>query len=226
MRLMPESWPLPRSLPAGLSKAPRRACLAKWGKRSRPFRSPACTVISSIFSCWTSGMPACYLVLPAWGCRYTWLTPSWMITNPRLIWPGRWSRWCDRVFSSWRRRWFQVLAATPAEVVSRMPPVILIPVKDPEQAKLRMAPALASVERSRRAWAMLQDVARALRSISPASQIAVVTGSTRAANAARELGWRIFWESEQISESASVDRASNLLAMQGTEAVLRLPADI
>jgi len=107
-----------------------------------------------------------------------------------------------------------------------MPPVILIPVKDPEQAKLRMAPALASEERSRLAWAMFQDVARALRSISPASQIAVVTGSTRAANAARELGWRIFWESEQISESASVDRASNLLAMQGTEAVLRLPADI
>jgi 2-phospho-L-lactate/phosphoenolpyruvate guanylyltransferase len=107
-----------------------------------------------------------------------------------------------------------------------MHPVILIPVKDPEQAKLRMAPALASEERSRLAWAMFQDVARALRSISPASQIAVVTGSARAAKAARESGWRVFWESEQISESASVDHASHLLAMQGTEAVFRLPADI
>src|SRR5262245_9329593 len=107
-----------------------------------------------------------------------------------------------------------------------MQPVILIPVKDPEQAKLRMAPELATEERSRLAWAMFQDVARALRSISPASQIAVVTGSARAANAARESGWRVFWENWQISESASVDRASHLLATQGTEAVLRLPADI
>jgi 2-phospho-L-lactate/phosphoenolpyruvate guanylyltransferase len=121
---------------------------------------------------------------------------------------------------------FKCSPPTRGEVITRMPPVILIPVKDPEQAKLRMAPALTPEERSSLAWAMFQDVARALRSISPPSQIAVVTGSSRAANAARELGWRIFWESEQISESASVDRASNLLAMQGTEAVLRLPADI
>jgi 2-phospho-L-lactate guanylyltransferase len=116
--------------------------------------------------------------------------------------------------------------ANQGKVESRMPPVILVPVKDPEQGKLRMAPVLTTEERSRLAWAMFQDVARALRSISPASQIAVVTGSARAANTARELGWRVFWEDEQISESVSVDRASQLLALQGAEAVLRLPADI
>ena len=107
-----------------------------------------------------------------------------------------------------------------------MPPVILLPVKDFEKAKHRMARFLASEERSQLAWAMFQDVAKALQPICPASRIAIVTDSTRAAAAARQLNWRIFWESEQISESASVDRFSHLLALEGTEAVLRLPADI
>jgi len=74
-----------------------------------------------------------------------------------------------------------------------MPPVILLPVKDFEKAKHRMARFLASEERSQLAWAMFQDVAKALQPICPASRIAIVTDSTRAAAAARQLNWRIFW---------------------------------
>jgi 2-phospho-L-lactate guanylyltransferase len=107
-----------------------------------------------------------------------------------------------------------------------MTPIILIPVKDFAKAKLRMAPFLAADERSRLAWAMFQDVAQALQMAYPAYGIAIVTNSIPAATEARQRRWRIFWESEQTSESASVDRVSHLLALEGTEAVLRLPADI
>jgi len=102
--------------------------------------------------------------------------------------------------------------------------VILIPVKDPARAKHRLAPLLTSVERERIAWAMFQDVARALHGI--AAQIATVTNSARVAGWAAGMGWRVMHEARQVSESFSVDAASRQLAGEGIDAVLRLPGDL
>jgi 2-phospho-L-lactate guanylyltransferase len=71
---------------------------------------------------------------------------------------------------------------------------------------------------------MLEDVIQALLPL--AFPVAVVTNSARTAARVEKLGWRIFWEEEQISESASVDAASKRLASEGVDAVLRLPADL
>jgi 2-phospho-L-lactate guanylyltransferase len=71
---------------------------------------------------------------------------------------------------------------------------------------------------------MLEDVIQALLPL--AFPVAIVTNSARTAVRAEKQGWRVLWENEQISESASVDAASKRLASEGVDAVLRLPADL
>jgi 2-phospho-L-lactate guanylyltransferase len=105
-----------------------------------------------------------------------------------------------------------------------MKPMIVVPMKDMPGAKSRMSPALTVEERSQLAWAMFCDVSRTLRNSK--QPVGVLTNSTMAAGLGRKMGWRIFWESSQTSESESVDAASRQLASEGVPAVLRLPADI
>jgi len=102
---------------------------------------------------------------------------------------------------------------------------IVVPVKE-VNPKLRLAPLFSADDRGRLAWAMFEDVARALTRLRAPETVVVVTSSERALARARELGWRGIRESEQISESASVDRACALLAAEGIDAVLRVPADV
>lgn len=104
--------------------------------------------------------------------------------------------------------------------------VVLLPVKDPERAKQRLAGLLSPGERTRLAWAMLEDVGAAVRGCRYAERVAVVARDPEVAAYAAGNGWEVIRESEQVSESRSVDRASKLLVEQGAEAVLRLPVDI
>ena len=104
--------------------------------------------------------------------------------------------------------------------------VVLVTVKDPERAKLRMTPLLSAEERSLIAWAMFEDLVQALQPLSNSHEVALVTNSSRAAERAQQIRWRVLWETGQISESASVDQASAQLAAEGVAAVLRVPADI
>jgi 2-phospho-L-lactate guanylyltransferase len=102
--------------------------------------------------------------------------------------------------------------------------VILIPVKDQSRAKSRLSRLLGPEERAQLAWAMLEDLIAALSGVP--WEIAMVTDSTRAAARAEELSWRVLWEHDQTSESASVDAASRILSREGAGQVLCLPADI
>lgn len=103
---------------------------------------------------------------------------------------------------------------------------VVIPVKHHARAKLRMSSLLSGQERARLAAAMFEDVIRALKPLSRDIGCAVLTNDASAAARTRELGWRLLPETEQITESASVDRACRALESDGVEAVLRLPADI
>jgi 2-phospho-L-lactate guanylyltransferase len=105
-----------------------------------------------------------------------------------------------------------------------MKTVILVPVKDPARAKARMTPVLTPEDRCRLAAAMFEDLIRILRPLSV--PVVLVTDSENAARVGRKLGWRVLWETVQITESASVDEASRQLTQEGSGAVLRLPADI
>ena len=104
--------------------------------------------------------------------------------------------------------------------------VVLLPVKDPERSKQRLAGLLSPGERTQLVWAMLEDVCAAVRGCRYADRVAVVARDPEVASYAAGSGWEVFRETEQVSESRSVDWASRRLEEEGAEAVLRLPVDI
>jgi 2-phospho-L-lactate guanylyltransferase len=103
---------------------------------------------------------------------------------------------------------------------------LLIPIKDPSNAKTRLAEFLSPDERRRLAWAMFEDVSRAIREASKPDRVVMVTSYAPAIDRARELKWDVLIEESQHSESASVDWASRVLAERGFDTVMRLPADL
>jgi 2-phospho-L-lactate guanylyltransferase len=103
---------------------------------------------------------------------------------------------------------------------------LLIPVKDPANAKSRLAGLLSAGERRRLAWSMFEDVARAVSAATTPDRVVMVTSYQPAIARARAMGWEVLVEEEQVSESASVDWASRLLAERGCDALMRLPADL
>jgi 2-phospho-L-lactate guanylyltransferase len=103
---------------------------------------------------------------------------------------------------------------------------LLLPIKDLRNAKQRLAGVLTPEERFALAHAMLADTVRAVQGVRHADGIFVVTNYEPAMQAARENGWEILREDQQISESVSVDAASRQCEERGVTAVLRLPLDL
>jgi 2-phospho-L-lactate guanylyltransferase len=103
---------------------------------------------------------------------------------------------------------------------------LLLPVKDLRQAKQRLASFLNAEERFGLAQAMLADTVRAIRGVSQAEKIFVVTNYIPAMEAAEQNGWDLLREDRQISESFSVDYASMQCAKRGVTALLRVPLDV
>jgi len=104
--------------------------------------------------------------------------------------------------------------------------VVLLPVKDLRNAKQRLANLLTQAERTALAAAMLADTVRALRSMTLANGIFVVTNYEPAIELAAENNWQVLREEQQVSESASVDFASRFCAERGITHLLRLPLDL
>jgi 2-phospho-L-lactate/phosphoenolpyruvate guanylyltransferase len=103
---------------------------------------------------------------------------------------------------------------------------ILLPIKDLQNAKQRLAGVLTPDERFGLAEAMLADTIRALCGVQRAHKIFVVTNYAPAIEIAAKHGWEILREERQISESASVNFASRVCAERGIAALLRLPLDL
>ena len=103
---------------------------------------------------------------------------------------------------------------------------LLIPVKDPANAKTRLAELLSAEERRVLAWAMFEDVSNAVREARQPDCVVMVTSYEPAIERARQFGWDVLIEESQVSESASVDWASRVLAQRGVDTVMRLPADL
>jgi 2-phospho-L-lactate/phosphoenolpyruvate guanylyltransferase len=103
---------------------------------------------------------------------------------------------------------------------------LLIPVKDPANAKTRLSRILTQAQRSALAWAMFEDVSRAVSSAENPDRVFLASSFGPAIAFAKDQGWDVLLEESQESESASVDRASKILSQRGFEIVMRLPADI
>ena len=103
---------------------------------------------------------------------------------------------------------------------------LLLPIKDLHNSKQRLADFLTHQQRFELAQAMLSDTFRAVSGVRRADKIFVVTNYAPAIEAARERGWEILAEAQQISESASVDSASRQCEALGVTSLLRLPLDL
>ena len=102
---------------------------------------------------------------------------------------------------------------------------VLLPVKDPANAKQRLAQLLSPQERRQLVWTMFKEVGRALAASREADRIVVVAHDEAVLQYALQQGWDIIAETEQVSHSDSVDRAAGSLGQQGFEVVLCLAAD-
>ena len=103
---------------------------------------------------------------------------------------------------------------------------LLIPVKDLSRAKQRLAEALSQEERTALAWALLEGTFAAAARSRRADRVAVVTLYPPAIALAQRYGMEAILETEQISESASVDFGAREARRRGATAVLRLPIDL
>jgi 2-phospho-L-lactate guanylyltransferase len=103
---------------------------------------------------------------------------------------------------------------------------LLLPVKDLHNSKQRLVNLLTPEERFGLAQAMLADTFRAVMGVRNADKIFVVTNYAPVIQIARENGWEILAEDQQISESASVDSASRQCEALGVTSLLRLPLDL
>ena len=103
---------------------------------------------------------------------------------------------------------------------------ILIPVKEFCEAKKRLAPHFSSADRAALAEAMCEDFFGVVAATRCVDRVFVVSKEPGALVRARERGWETILETQQISESDSVDAASQYCAAQGVKALLRLPIDL
>lgn len=103
---------------------------------------------------------------------------------------------------------------------------ILIPVKEFREAKKRLAPHFSSAERAALAEAMCEDFFGVVAATRCVERVFVVSKEPGVLVRAREHGWETILETRQISESDSVDAASQYCAAHGVEALLRLPIDL
>ncbi len=104
--------------------------------------------------------------------------------------------------------------------------VTLIPVKAFARSKQRLAPLLSPTERTALAVAMFRDVLAAAAAARGMDRVCVVTSDAEACRLAGEAGATALRETEQRSESASVDWGAARCAEMGAASVLILPADL
>jgi 2-phospho-L-lactate guanylyltransferase len=103
---------------------------------------------------------------------------------------------------------------------------LLIPVKDLRQAKQRLAAMFTPEERNELAEAMLEDFCTVVDAGRGGDKVVLVSSYEPAIERARARGWEVLREETQISESASVDAASQWCEGQGVTSLLRLPIDL
>jgi 2-phospho-L-lactate/phosphoenolpyruvate guanylyltransferase len=103
---------------------------------------------------------------------------------------------------------------------------LLIPVKVFAESKKRLAPHVSPEARAELAAALCEDFFRVAAQVRGVERVYVVTQEPRALDWAQHNGWETIIETEQVSESHSVDSASQFCGAEGVEALLRIPIDL
>ena len=102
----------------------------------------------------------------------------------------------------------------------------VVPVKERDQAKERLALLLPPDMRQALAAAMLEDVLSALAAASVLAGLAVVTVDQQARRLALRYGARVLEEGARDGHTGAVTAAARLLAAEGRAGMLTLPGDV
>ena len=102
----------------------------------------------------------------------------------------------------------------------------VMPVKDIENAKQRLAPALTPEERRRLFQAMVEDVLNALASSRALVGIMMVTRDPEAIRLAERHGARVLIEEENRGHTAASTFGAATLAKEGAAGMIQLPGDL
>jgi 2-phospho-L-lactate guanylyltransferase len=104
--------------------------------------------------------------------------------------------------------------------------VILIPVKNLDSAKQRLASVLHQAARTELAQTMLHDVFDAVRGYAKRPPVAVVTSDPFATDLAREFDFEIIPDALNPGETGAIEVATRICVERGCESTLVIPADI
>jgi 2-phospho-L-lactate/phosphoenolpyruvate guanylyltransferase len=103
---------------------------------------------------------------------------------------------------------------------------VVVPVKERDRAKERLAPLLPPAQRRGLALAMLEDVLDAVAATAGVAGLVIVTVDAAARRLARRYDARIFEDGARESHSGAVGAAARRLSAEGRAGMLTLPADI
>ena len=103
---------------------------------------------------------------------------------------------------------------------------IVIPVKAFANAKSRLARYLMPNERVELARAFCLDLFATIAKVRGVDAVFVISNESCALEWAKQNGWVTLTESQQLSESASVDFACHSCESLGIKALLRIPTDV
>lgn len=104
--------------------------------------------------------------------------------------------------------------------------MILIPVKNLENAKERLSSVLSRDERRTLAEAMLQDVLEAVAAVTHHTRVAVVTSDPFATQLAQRHAFEIIADPVNRGESDAIAHATQHCVFQGEGSTLVVPGDI
>jgi 2-phospho-L-lactate/phosphoenolpyruvate guanylyltransferase len=102
----------------------------------------------------------------------------------------------------------------------------VLPVKDLQHAKQRLAGTLSAAERRALFAAMLEDVLSALAATEGLAGILMVTRDPQAQRLAARYGARVLVEPENRGHTAASSLGAAMLAREGAVGMVQLPADI
>ncbi len=103
---------------------------------------------------------------------------------------------------------------------------IVIPVKDPENAKERLASILSREQRRALALTLIEQTLSFFKAFCPPANVLVVTDSRRVAGRAREEGYAVLLEYEAEGETAAVKKATSWSLENGYSSQLVIPGDM
>ena len=104
--------------------------------------------------------------------------------------------------------------------------MILVPIKDLQNAKQRLSPLLTADQRTSLARAMAEDVFDALVPFSSDPGVTVVSGDAWASQQAKSRGFSIILDDAEDGETAAIEMATSFTVGTGAEFTVVFPADI